>query len=66
MCNLRTSNHFQAKSRDQVDDVVGQLDLLRGIPSVRFNFILCQEVENMKRTNFLHPCETWSVDCDWY
>ena len=34
MCNLRTKNSFQENPLDQVDDVISQLYLPKGIPIV--------------------------------
>lgn len=42
MCDLQIRNHFQTDTSDQVDDVVDKFQLLRGIPSVSFNFRACQ------------------------
>ena len=51
--NVQTRNHFEKKSRDQVEDIY-QIHRLRGIPCVKHNFIPCQEVEQKKVTSFFH------------
>ena len=54
VCNVRTRNRFEIKSRDQVEDVIYQLRRLWGIPSGSYNFIPRQEVEQKEVINFLH------------
>ena len=36
--------HFWKKSRDQVDEIIDQLNLSKCIPNVSFKFISCQEI----------------------
>ena len=48
ICNVRTRNRFEIKSRNLVEDVTYQLNGSWGIPSVSYNFTPCQEVEKRK------------------
>lgn len=48
---LRIRNIFEIKSHDQVDDVIYQLNLPRGIRSLRYNFMPCQGVEKLEGTD---------------
>ena len=56
--NLPIRNRFKAKSRDQVNEVTNQSHLSRGIPSI------LRKLKKWKVQFF--PCETWSVNCEWY
>ena len=53
-CNIQTRHGFEKKSHDQVDDFTNQRYQSRGIPTISFNFIPCQEVEKWKGLIFLH------------
>ena len=50
---LRTRHSFEKTSHDQVDDFANQRYQSRGILSVSFHFIPCQEVEKWKGLIFL-------------
>ena len=65
ICNIRTRNHFEVKSRDQIEDATYQLHRLLGIPSESYNCVPCQKVETKEVTDFL-SCETWSVNYGCY
>ena len=65
ICNIRTRNHFEVKSRDQIEDATYQLHRLLGIPSESYNCVPCQKVETKKVTDFF-SCETWSVNYGCY
>ena len=54
MCNLQTRNHFQKKSRNQVDYVTDQPHFLRVIPSVSVKFTPFQEVKKIEAPDFFH------------
>ena len=54
MCNLKTRNHFQTRSCDQVNDITNQRHLSNGIPSVHLNFKTYQKVEKMEVPDFFH------------
>ena len=54
ICNARARNRFEIKLCDQTEDVTYQLHRSWNIPSARYNFIPCQEVEQKEGTNFCH------------
>ena len=53
ICDARARNRFEIKC-DQIEEVTYQLHRSWNIPSVRYNFIPCQEVEQKEGTNFCH------------
>ena len=57
LCKQPSKNCLEAKSLDKVDDITNLLHLLRGILSVSFNIMSCQEVEKWKRLIF----SKWNV-----
>ena len=50
---------FEAKSYNQPDDVTNQIKLLRGTPNASFNFIPCEDVEEIERNDFFHNASWW-------
>ena len=51
---VRIRQRFEIKSRDKGEDVTYQLHRSWGIPSVSYNFIPCQEVEQKEQIGFFH------------
>ena len=62
--NFRFHVKYRTKEKFNIEfnNVTYQLHLSRGILSVSYNFIPCQEVEIFEETNLKLSCETLSVN----
>ena len=60
--NVQASNRFEMKSHDQGEDVTYQLHRSWDHPSVGYNFIPCQEVEQKEGTISMRKLGQWIMN----